>query len=94
MKKYLCCPSCHSDIKIENNKIKCVSCKNIYSIIENIPIMIENHNRYNVKPEDWDQYKDQLVFSVEFAQTRNELIFPANYLQLKSEIAGRLLFLP
>ena len=36
----LACPACKADIKLENEKIICTSCKRKYPIRDGIPVML------------------------------------------------------
>ena len=38
--KILACPLCKNDVKLENDKIVCTSCKRRYPIRDGIPIML------------------------------------------------------
>ncbi len=38
--KILACPVCKGDLKLEKNKLICLSCKKEYEIKEGIPILL------------------------------------------------------
>lgn len=58
--EFICCPECRGELIIKSKKLACKSCKNEYSLIDDIPILLSSSMANDVKlsQEKWDnEYK-------------------------------------
>ncbi len=59
----LSCPSCKGEIIKEKNALKCETCSIIYSIFNNVPIMLTNYKAKDFEKtresfsKEWDMFK-------------------------------------
>jgi len=65
--KYLVCPDCHSSLNLINSKkLSCSKCKNKYSIINGIPILIR------LNKLDMQEKKQKVWFNRHYSQFKNK----------------------
>jgi len=42
MSALLCCPTCKSDLRVQDTSMTCLGCGNLYPVEEGIPILIQD----------------------------------------------------
>lgn len=53
--KFLCCPTCKSEIIENKRKLYCISCKKTYDIVDGIPVLLEHNKNDEINPKVREQ---------------------------------------
>ena len=51
----LACPACKGDVEEKGDTIVCLSCRRIYPVVDNIPVMLIDESRVEQGEDDEDK---------------------------------------